>query len=1537
MAESRPPLPPRPAPRARGGVVAALVLVALVRAAVRAVVVFGRGGTDTAPPPQAPRGAPPIAAPPPAPPERPARRGRGRRVARAAVVVALTGVTALGVAGLARSFNSEISTVAGSAGVGFAGDGGAATSASLDQATGVAVAADGVVFIADSVNDRIRRIATNGTITTFAGSGVVAWSGDGGPATAAGLNTPRDVAVDSDGDVYVADTYNDVVRRIDTSGVITTVAGTGSSGWTGDGGPATSLKLSAPHGVAVEADGDLLIADTGNNRIRRVDAAGQMTTVAGTGAGAYGGDGGPATSAHLEDPVDVAPYAAGGFVIADTGNDRVRSVSAGGTITTLAGTGAAGSGGDGGPAVDAQLRAPAGVLVSGSGSVYIADRDNHRIRRVSTAGTISTSVGTGVAGFTGDGGLAAFARISSPQRLASGAGGLYFADSGNSRIRFVEGVGATVPVPTVSAVSPAGPANDNAPVVTGSAVAGSTVRLYTNSTCTSAVAATGTAAGFASPGLTATVPDDTTTTFHATATASGGGTSACSPTSASYTEDSTPPGAASVTDAPAPRSSDTTPTWTFSGPATLRCRLAGPDGEVEAWANCSSPKTPAALTADGAYTLSVLTRDAAGNESTAVTSTFTLDRVGPAAPAIGTAPAAETKDDTPTFAFTGEAGATFECRLWRDGATVPAWSACPTPHTPDISGEADGAFTFRVRAVDAALNPGAEQGATFTLDRVAPGAASFAGGTGAVGSDPDPSWTISAPAGATPQCRLDLEGDPDEEIAGWADCSSPVTFALSAEDDGSYTVGLRSRDAAGNHTPGVTRTYRLDRVDPPVPAIDAGPPAAGAGLSPTWRFSGEAGATFRCRVMRGGDVIAGWAACADPHTVSLGGQDDGTYTFSVHAVDAAQNEGDPVSRTYTLDRQAPVMSDSPPAEGNDETPTWTFSGAGAASYECRIVLDGDPAPVPAWTSCASPRTVDLSERPDGRYDFSVRALDGLGDPSVPVTDTYVLDTAAPAAAAVTGQPSGVGSQAAASWSWTGDAGVAFECRLELDGAPVGSYAPCTSPHAVELGGADGTYRLSIRALDAVGNATVIGSDQYVLDRLPPTAPVYSAAPAPAGNTPAPSWSFASDPGVSYECRLERADGAVVEPFTPCASPRSYDLAGLPDAAYVMLVRARDGAGNVALSRSAPYGLDRAGPGATQLTAAPGAVGNDPTPTWRFGATGATAFECGLVRGSSTLAALAGCGGAWTFDLTGRDDGAYTFRVRGLDEVGNPTAFLEDAYVLDTAAPRPPEIRGDEAQEGADESPTWRFSGEDGAILECQLRRGDDVISRMAVCATPRAYDLAKADDGTYTFTVRATDAAGNVGRGATATYRLDRREPAAEATPEATPAAAAAPAPPPPAAAAPESMPSSGEPAAPTADEETPAERRAERRRAARREAAADAAAARRTGSPDAAASAAVPTPERERAKKKGLAGAAEKLAEVGKVVAEAVGVAAEKSAFPGLLLAFCGVFLVIQDRIDRRDPKLALAPIDADPELEFLPLDEVAADETEGAPPCPA
>jgi sugar lactone lactonase YvrE len=346
-----------------------------------------------------------------------------------------------------------ITTVAGSTGV-FPPvvNGGLAINAPLASVSGVAVDSAGNIFVADSQDNMVAKIAPDGSLTVIAGNRGVGFSGDGGLAVNAQLDNPGSLAVDAAGNLYIA--VLDRIRRVTPAGIISTVAGNGQGGSSGDGGPATSAQLSGLGGVAaaiaVDSAGNLYIADSGNYRIRQVTPDGTIRTIAGTGQLGFSGDGGPATSAQFNFPRGIAVDVAGNLYVADTGNNRIRKVVPGGVISTVAGSGqlnsSAGFSGDGGPAINAQLDYPLGLAVDAVGNLYISDSGNGRIRKVVPGGAISSVAGGGppgsFAGFSGDGGAALHSVVNHPVAVSiDAAGDLYIADSMNSRIREINPVG----------------------------------------------------------------------------------------------------------------------------------------------------------------------------------------------------------------------------------------------------------------------------------------------------------------------------------------------------------------------------------------------------------------------------------------------------------------------------------------------------------------------------------------------------------------------------------------------------------------------------------------------------------------------------------------------------------------------------------------------------------------------------------------------------------------------------------------------------------------------------------------------------------------------------------------------------------------------------------------------------------------------------------------------------------------------------------------------------------------------------------------
>jgi hypothetical protein len=342
-------------------------------------------------------------------------------------------------AGVSPPPAATIKTVVGTGVTGDSGDGGPATAADIDLPRGIAIEPGGGFVFADAFAHTVRRVWPDGMITSVAGTGRAGFAGDGGPAIAAKLDQPHGVAVTSDGTLLVADALNDRIRAVSGDGTIRTAAGTGERAFSGDGGPASAAAVFAPRGVTAGPGGGYLVPDTDNNRIRKVAPDGTITTVAGSGVAGFAGDGGAATQAELRKPFAVVPTFDGGLLISDVGNNRIREVDPDGTITTVAGNGVRGYGGDGGPAKDAQLSSPANLAPLPDGGFLIADGGNDRVRRVWPNGTITTIVGTGEAGFSGDGGPASAAQLNNPTAIAVLATfrGFLLADAGNSRIRLV--------------------------------------------------------------------------------------------------------------------------------------------------------------------------------------------------------------------------------------------------------------------------------------------------------------------------------------------------------------------------------------------------------------------------------------------------------------------------------------------------------------------------------------------------------------------------------------------------------------------------------------------------------------------------------------------------------------------------------------------------------------------------------------------------------------------------------------------------------------------------------------------------------------------------------------------------------------------------------------------------------------------------------------------------------------------------------------------------------------------------------------------
>ena len=368
------------------------------------------------------------------------------------------------------SLDGSMTTVVGVGVNGFAGDGGPATQAYINRAQGLAFDARGNLYIADSGNNRIRTVTPQGIISTVAGNGQCCFTGDNLPATSTALNSPYGVFVDAAGVIYVADTFNDRIRRVGADGVITTIAGT-TRGYAGDGGPATQAMLNWPAAVAVDTAGYTYIADMFNHSVRLVLPDGTIRTLAGTGAQDFSGDGGPATAAALRIPTSIAVIAPGNLYIADSGNARVRRITTAGLpldprgglslIGTFAGNNNFGFSGEGVPATQAALQGPTRVALDAGGNLYIADTTNNRVRKVAPNGVITTFAGAGAPGYAGDGGPATRALLNLPTGVAVDAAGNVYIGAA-VRVRKVDASGIITTF-AGSGLSPSQGAGDGGP------------------------------------------------------------------------------------------------------------------------------------------------------------------------------------------------------------------------------------------------------------------------------------------------------------------------------------------------------------------------------------------------------------------------------------------------------------------------------------------------------------------------------------------------------------------------------------------------------------------------------------------------------------------------------------------------------------------------------------------------------------------------------------------------------------------------------------------------------------------------------------------------------------------------------------------------------------------------------------------------------------------------------------------------------------------------------------------------------------------
>ncbi len=790
-------------------------------------------------------------------------------------------------------------------------------------------------------------------------------------------------------------------------------------------------------------------------------------------------------------------------------------------------------------------------------------------------------------------------------------------------------------------------------------------------------------------------------TFDVRATDLAGNTSSAA--SRTWTVDTVAPPEPTIDSGPTGFVSSTDASFTFSDTeagAILECRL-----DSDPFAVCASPVDYTSL-AQGSHTFEVRAKDAVGNTSLAIPQTWTVDTIAPPAPSIDSGPTGTVASAAATLAFSdSEGGVAFECRL--DGAS---YAACTSPADYTLLGE--GARTFDVRAVDAAGNTSSVTSRTWTVDTHAPPEPTIdSGPTGAVPST-DASFTFSdTEGGAILECRLD--SDP------FADCSSPVDYTSLAQ--GSHTFQVRAKDAVANTSLAISRTWTVDTIAPADPSIVSGPTGTVASTSAGFTFTGTE--TLECR-LDGGP----YAGCTSPTNYSGLGQ--GSHTWDLRAIDDAGNTSATISRTWTVDTDAPpvpTIDSGPTGTVASTSATFTFSDTeGGAVLECR--LDSG-----VFDVCASP--VDYTSVGQGSHTFQVRAKDAVGNTSAAASRTWTADTDPPPNPTIDSGPAGPVNVTTADFAFSDtEGGVTLECRVDSD-----PFAGCPSPQSYSSV-SEGAHTFDVRAKDAVGNTSGTTSRSWTVDVTAPPIPSIDSGPTGTVASTSASFTFSdTEGGVTFDCRLDAAA------FAPCTSPAN--LSSLTQGAHSYEVRAKDAAGNTA-SSSRAWSVDTAAPPVPTFSSGPTGSVSATSASFAFSDTeGGVTFECKL-----DAAAFAAC--TSPVDLSALAEGSHTFQVNASDALGNTSAAATRTWTVDMTVPVVPTMltgpTGTVKLTGA----TFTFSHAEGVgvTFECKIDAG-----AFAACTTPRT--LAGLGQGAHSFQVQARDAAGNLSTAVSRAWSVDSVAP----------------------------------------------------------------------------------------------------------------------------------------------------------------------------------
>ncbi len=1196
-----------------------------------------------------------------------------------------------------------ISTVAGDGAGSFGGDGGLATAAQLRLPHDVALDGAGNLYIADSDNHRIRKVdSATDNISTVAGGR----TGDGGLATAASLDFPKDMAVDGSGNLYIADTENNRIRKVDAvMGNISTVAGDGTNGDGGDSGDgdlATAAQLSRPAGVALDGSGNLYIADYDNDRIRRVDAAtGYISTVAGGGTG---GDGGPATAAQLNGPNSVALDGAGNLYIADAHNNRIRKVDAAtGYISTVAGDGTSGDDGDGGLAIEAQLAQPEGIALDGAGNLYIADSDNHRIRKVDADGYISTVAGTGGSGYSGDGGLAVDARLYFPSSVAlDGSGNLYIADSGNSRIRKVDADGYISTVagtgghgysgdgiwPSEAQLfSPAGVALDGSgnlyiadsgnhrirkvrpppPVTLGAVPATITSGRSAKLVWSSANAVSAEIDnGIGSVGLSdsRSVSPTMTTTYTLTVTDSNNVTAADTAT-------------VTVTPAPAATLVADPPTITSGQSSTLQGTSANAvsavirSGDLEIAGVALDPSVvstvlvPVSPTATTEYILTVIDANSE-HDATSVTITVTA----PPTAVLTATDATITSGQSTTLEWTSTNAVS--ARIDNGVGTVSPPSAGSTTVSPTST------TTYTLTVTDA---NGAQAAASVTVTVTAPPTAVLTATDATITSGQ--STTLEWASTNAVSARIDNGVGTVSPAAGGSTSVSPMsttTYTLTVTDS-------NGAQAAASVTITVTA--------PPTAVLTATDATITNGQSTTLEWTSSNAVSARI------DNGVGTVSPPSAGSTTVSPTSTTTYTLTVTDSNGAQAAAS-VTITVTAPPTAVLTAtDATITSGQSTTLEWTSTNAVSARIDNGV---GTVTPAAAGSTSVSPTATTT---------YTLTVTDANGAQAAATTTVTVT---APPTAALSANPTEIAGGESSTLTWT--ASNAVSARIDNG---VGAVSPAAGGSTSVSPTATTTYTLTVT--DANGAVAQAGATVTVTDSGPPPTAALSANPTQITSGQSTTLTWTASNAVSAE--IDNGVGAV----SPAAGG-STSVSPTATTTYTLTVSAADGR-----TAQASVTITVTAPPAAVLSADPPTITSGQSSTLRV----ASSNTVSAVIQPGNLTVSLDPSGAGSVSVSPETTTEYTLTVTD----ANNAVAIATATITVTAPPtaalsaNPAEIAGGEST-----TLTWTASN----AVSARIDNGVGAVSPAAGGST------SVSPTATTTYTLTVTDANGAVAQaGATVT------------------------------------------------------------------------------------------------------------------------------------------------------------------------------------------